>query len=81
MVNRTKIFSLGNVCKAIEFREPENEDIIVLIDADDMLAHNDVLQYLCDVYSRTKCWMTYGSFYNCYDSTRRDKVCRFRSDE
>jgi len=75
LVNQTKRFSLGNVCKAIGFSRPRDEDIIVLVDADDRLAHYDVLKYVSEVYRHTQCWMTYGSYSNRTCGTR-DKVCR-----
>jgi len=57
LVNCNKRFSMGNVCKAINFSQPADEDVIVLVDADDALAHNDVLQNVSDVYLRHRCWI------------------------
>lgn len=75
LINNTKRFSMGNVCKAINFINPAAEDIIVLVDADDRLSHNDVLRHLYDVYFCTQCWMTYGS-YSGRVCGEPDKICK-----
>jgi len=38
------------------------EDIIVHLDGDDWLAHNNVLSYLNEEYNKSECWVTYGNF-------------------
>lgn len=40
----------------------EDNSIIVLVDGDDWLAHNNVLRCINKAYSTTDCWMTYGQF-------------------
>jgi glycosyltransferase involved in cell wall biosynthesis len=37
-----------------------DNDILVFLDGDDMLASENVLSYLNSIYSQTDCWMTYG---------------------
>jgi glycosyltransferase involved in cell wall biosynthesis len=39
-----------------------NEEVMVLVDGDDMLATDDVLKKLAQVYKDNKIWLTYGSF-------------------
>ena len=72
--NREKRFSLGNVYHTIQRIDPDDEDVIVLVDADDRLAHEHVLSRLAAVYANTGCWMTYGS-YSDPDGTV-DRICR-----
>lgn len=38
------------------------EDVIVILDGDDYLAHEHVLEILRLVYEKSKCWMTYSLF-------------------
>lgn len=40
----------------------KDEDVIVVVDGDDFLAHNNVLSYLNNVYKNPDTWMTYGQF-------------------
>lgn len=45
-----------------ECMNPEDEDIIVTLDGDDELAHENVLKELNEVYDSDKVWLTYGDF-------------------
>jgi hypothetical protein len=40
----------------------DDDEIIVILDGDDWLAHNGVLNKLDTVYSDPNCWMTYGQY-------------------
>jgi len=60
--NETRKFKGRNVYEAIENTNAVDEDVIVMIDGDDMLADNNVFVKLKSVYQNTGCWMTYGSF-------------------
>lgn len=60
--HQKKLFSLGNIYTCIKAAEPDDEDVIVLVDGDDRLAVNDVLSYLKNTYISKNCLMTYGSF-------------------
>ncbi len=40
----------------------KDEDVIVIVDGDDGLAHKYVLQYLDKIYSSEDIWLTYGQF-------------------
>jgi len=40
----------------------EDDEIVVELDGDDWLSHNEVLSKINDLYSRNDIWMTYGHF-------------------
>ncbi len=73
--HQEKKFSMGNIATLIERARPEDEDVIVLVDGDDYLAHPNVLQKLVDVYKEYDCWMTHGS-YRGIKGTGKDPICR-----
>lgn len=52
---------LYNQFHAIRGCKPE--EIIVILDGDDWLAHNEVLSYLNKVYQSPDVWLTYGQFW------------------
>jgi len=62
IVNQEKKFKTRNVVEAIDAAKPGADDVIVMVDGDDRLAHKDVLKKLEAVYQQNDCWMTYGSF-------------------
>ena len=64
IVNNEKRYKSRNVVEAIKVTKADKEDVIVLVDGDDKLAHKNVLQKLYDIYSHKQCWMTYGSYEN-----------------
>jgi glycosyltransferase involved in cell wall biosynthesis len=70
-----KMYALGNRATLIELARPADDDVIVLVDGDDYLAHENVLKTLADIYQRRDCWLTYGSFRRT-DRTEKDAVCR-----
>ncbi|HJZ23120.1 MAG TPA: glycosyltransferase family A protein, partial [Candidatus Babeliales bacterium] len=45
-----------NTCK--------NNEIVVILDGDDALAHDGVLSYLNSIYANFNIWLTYGQFKN-----------------
>ena len=49
----------------------DEEDIIVVLDLDDWLADAKVLKKLNNIYTRQKCWMTYGSFVSASKTGRK----------
>jgi glycosyltransferase involved in cell wall biosynthesis len=49
------------------------DEIIVVVDGDDWLAHTHVLSYLNDMYQDENVWMTYGQFW--YLSKNTKGVC------
>lgn len=52
--------ALANIYDAVHSCNPD--DIILLVDGDDFLAHNHVLSLLNNTYHHTNCWVTYGQF-------------------
>lgn len=62
VVHDTKKFSMGNIYTLIEHAQPDDEDVLVLVDGDDRLADEKVLDKLAEIYRRHNCWMTYGSY-------------------
>jgi glycosyltransferase involved in cell wall biosynthesis len=73
--HQEKKFNLGNTAALIDMARPDDEDIIVLVDGDDYLAHPHVLQKLADIYKEYDCWMTYGSFRST-KNMERGPICR-----
>jgi glycosyltransferase involved in cell wall biosynthesis len=70
--NKAKKYVLKNICDAIELANPNQEDIIVILDGDDWFARKDVLSILNETYNRENCWLTYGSYVE-YPSNTRGK--------
>lgn len=62
VVHDTKKFSMGNIYTLIEHAQPNDEDVLVLVDGDDRLADEKVLERLNGIYRQHNCWMTYGSY-------------------
>ena len=73
--NKEKAYALKNIYDAIELSSPNREDIIVTLDGDDWLASSSVLSHLSGVYSKEKCWLTYGSYAE-YPSGIKGKFAR-----
>ncbi len=60
--NDKKLYALKNISLAINNLEANEEDVIIILDADDWLSSPYVLSYLNSVYQKEKCLMTYGSY-------------------
>lgn len=73
--HQDKKFNLGNTAALIDLARPKDDDVIVLVDGDDYLAHPHVLQKLADIYKEYACWMTYGSFRG-VKTMERAPICR-----
>lgn len=50
---------LGN---AVKYLQPQDEDIVVVLDLDDWLFNETVLQVLQNEYEKHQCWLTYGDY-------------------
>jgi glycosyltransferase involved in cell wall biosynthesis len=61
VLNEEKKYKTRNVVDGIEMANADDEDVIVLIDGDDLLADENALQIVADTYAKDDCWMTYGS--------------------
>lgn len=68
--NRNRIGVLANHYKMAQMCS--DNEIIVNLDGDDELAHNDVLNILSNIYDASDIWMTYGSFAYDYESRNPD---------
>lgn len=51
-----------NHIECIKLSEPENEDVIVLVDGDDRLSDCQAIAYLNDIYRDPSIWITWGSY-------------------
>lgn len=58
--NEKRCGSAENIYNAIQMCNPE--EIIVMVEADDQLAHANVLKKVNEVYSDPDVWMTYGNY-------------------
>lgn len=58
--NNQRKLALANLYDA--FHKCNDRDIIVILDGDDGFAHNEVLNYLNNVYKDKKIWLTYGQY-------------------
>ena len=72
IANTEKKFALQNIYEGILESKPNNEDIIITVDGDDWLADDTVLEKLNTVYSKSQCWLTYGSYME-YPSGQKGK--------
>lgn len=73
VLHDSKKFSMGNIYTLIKQAQPDDEDVLVLVDGDDCLAHERVLERLHEIYRQHDCWMTYGSYSD--GGTIPDPVC------
>lgn len=60
VINQERQGSLANLYTMIS--QCEKGDVIVDLDGDDWLAHDEVLAYLNQLYSDPEVWMTYGQY-------------------
>jgi glycosyltransferase involved in cell wall biosynthesis len=58
--NPVRVGALENLYRLIH--TCDDQEIVILLDGDDWLAHPRVLQTLNAVYSDPHCWMTYGQY-------------------
>jgi glycosyltransferase involved in cell wall biosynthesis len=58
--NPVRIGALQNLFNAI--RSCDDDEIVILLDGDDWLAHSGVLRKIDEVYGNSDCWMTYGQY-------------------
>jgi glycosyltransferase involved in cell wall biosynthesis len=58
--NPVRVGALENLYRSIH--ACDDQEIVILLDGDDWLAHSRVLQILNTVYADPDCWMTYGQY-------------------
>jgi glycosyltransferase involved in cell wall biosynthesis len=61
---------------ALEYLKPQAQDIVVILDLDDGLAHPRVLERLDREY-RKGCWLTYGNYYRKSRDAARGRLARW----
>ena len=67
--------ALNSTFAGIEHLQPNDEDVVLVLDGDDWFARKDVLKILDNVYSNNDCLMTYGSYIE-YPANMRGKFSR-----
>tara|TARA_R110002110_G_scaffold240307_2_gene456508 strand:+ start:1120 stop:1875 length:756 start_codon:yes stop_codon:yes gene_type:complete len=73
--NEDKKYALKNIEDTLEQINPNDEDIIVILDGDDWLASPNVFSTLSEIYNKEDCWMTYGSYVE-YPSNTKGKFAK-----
>lgn len=58
--NKKRVGALANIYNIVH--ACKNSDVIILLDGDDWLAHENVLLKLNELYSVNKCWVAYTQF-------------------
>jgi glycosyltransferase involved in cell wall biosynthesis len=58
--NSARLGALHNLYNAVHICD--DDEIVVLLDGDDWLAHNGVTKKINAVYTDPNCWMTYGQY-------------------
>ena len=75
-LNETRLYATANLLEAARLLNPQDDDILVTLDADDWLAHKDVLSIVKGYYDRQPdLLLTHGSWTsvpdpNCYKNNR-----------
>ena len=60
--NEGRHYSMRNLIDGIARSKAEPDDIIVILDGDDWLMHDDSLRIIARTYAQENCWLTYGSW-------------------
>jgi glycosyltransferase involved in cell wall biosynthesis len=60
--NERRQYSMRNLIDGIARSNAAPEDIIVCLDGDDWLLHDDSLRIIARTYAQEDCWLTYGSW-------------------
>jgi len=61
-INEERTGALGSTNYGIKKANPNDEDILVVLDGDDRFPDADTLSYLNETYEIEQCWITYGSY-------------------
>lgn len=70
-----KGYPLGSLNFALENANIEDEDVVVILDGDDWFYSEKTLQIVKEMYDKTGCYLTYGSYVE-YPSKKRGKFSR-----
>jgi hypothetical protein len=60
--NKQRKYKLHNFVDILLSIQPYEEDILVILDADDWLYDKNVLEYLAEIYKNPDVWITLGSY-------------------
>lgn len=74
--NRIQIGAAHNLIKYLGLVNPN--DIILRVDPDDYLPNPEVLKYINEIYNKTDCWTTYGSFV--WESSNKRDIEPYRKE-
>jgi glycosyltransferase involved in cell wall biosynthesis len=58
--NPVRVGAMQNLYNAVHLCD--DNEIVIVLDGDDWLAHNEVLRKINTAYSDPNCWMTYGQY-------------------
>jgi glycosyltransferase involved in cell wall biosynthesis len=72
-LNNVRTGALQNQVEIIRMSKPYDEDVIVIVDGDDWLAHDRVLNRLNEIYMDPDVWITHGNYQE-YPSGRKTTV-------
>lgn len=78
LANTERRFPLANIVRASAEVGGRPDDVLVVLDGDDWLAHPQVLERLAAVYADPAVWMTYGSHQLSTPTRRQDRWLRRR---
>jgi glycosyltransferase involved in cell wall biosynthesis len=68
--NPVNVGALANIVNGIDILCDHPEDVIVLLDGDDWLAHNKVFELIYNMYQDLNTWLTYGQYANLSNNYR-----------
>ncbi|MES2884639.1 MAG: glycosyltransferase family A protein [Pseudomonadota bacterium] len=74
--NTVRSYPLANIVRATREAGGRPDDVIVVLDGDDWLAHPQVLERLAAVYSDPAVWMSYGSHSLLHTKGLRNRLLR-----
>jgi glycosyltransferase involved in cell wall biosynthesis len=66
-----RLYVAGNT---YTYLKPTDDEIVVTLDLDDWFTHDDVLTRVNQIYQRSNCWMSYGSYEHASNG-RSGKIC------
>lgn len=72
--NPTNYGALANIYNAVH--SCHDEEIVVLLDGDDFLAHEQVLTILNQTYANPNIWMTYGNYLDYPSYQQNPQICK-----
>lgn len=61
-LNERRQYSMRNLMEGVARSNAAPDDVIVVVDGDDWLLHDDSLRIVANTYAETGCWVTYGSW-------------------